>query len=186
MKRCYLLLLTLTLMNTGALYAAGDDAAKKAADRYDQDKKLCADESNSSRRMQCLRDAKEEYDKALAAAGKAPATAPCNECGKVTGVKVAEKEGKGGPVGMIAGGVVGGLLGHQVGGGRGKDVATIAGAAGGAYAGHTIEGKMKSTKVWEVSVQFENGDQRTFHFEHDPGYAAGDPVKASGSSIVRR
>jgi hypothetical protein len=44
-----------------------------------------------------------------------------------------------------AGGVVGGLLGHQVGGGSGQKIATVAGAAGGAYAGHQIEKTMKST-----------------------------------------
>ena len=32
----------------------------------------------------------------------------------------------------VAGGVVGGLLGHQVGGGKGKTLATVAGVAGGA------------------------------------------------------
>ncbi len=190
MKRRFLMLLV--LMGAGAVYAADHDAARKdAANRYSEDKKLCAEESNSSRRMQCLRDAKEEYDKALAAAGgeaKAAASpAPlCHECGKVTAVKVVEKEGKGGALGIIAGGVAGGLLGHQIGAGRGKDVATVAGAAGGAYAGHKVEGKMKSTKTWAVSVRFDNGDERVFNFENDPGFAAGDPVKASGSGIVRR
>jgi outer membrane lipoprotein SlyB len=192
MKRTYLMLLA--LMSAGAVYAAGDDAASKnAADRYADDQKLCAEESNSSRRMQCLRDAKEEYNKALGApegatkAAASPAPAPvCKDCGKVTAVKVTEKEGKGSPVGMIAGGVVGGLLGNQIGAGRGKTVATVAGAAGGAYAGNKIEGKMNSTKTWAVSVRFDNGDERVFNFESDPGYAAGDPVRASGSGIVRR
>ena len=200
MKRPFLTLLV--LLSAGAAYAADDDAARKnAAFRYSEDQKLCADESDSGRRMQCLRDAKAEYDKALAAldakaaaaAGAAPgsasATAPapvCNECGRVTNVRVTEKEGQGGALGMIAGGVVGGLLGHQVGRGRGKDVATIAGAAGGAYAGNKIEGKMNSTKTWSVSVRFDNGSERVYNFEGDPGLAAGDPVKASGSGLVRR
>lgn len=190
------ILLGLMLMGATAVFAA-DDAAKKAADRYAEDQKLCADETTSSRRMQCLRDAKAEYDKALAAidpAVKPVATAapagPCNECGKVTAVNVAENKGKGGPVGLIAGGVVGGLLGHQVGAGRGRDVATVAGAAGGAYAGHKVEEKMTSSKTWSVSVRFENGDQRVFSFDKDPSFAVGDQVKAAGSSsgttIVRR
>lgn len=41
-------------------------------------------------------------------------------------------------VGIGLGAVVGGLLGNQVGGGRGKTIATIAGAMGGAYAGNEI------------------------------------------------
>lgn len=35
----------------------------------------------------------------------------------------------------LAGAVVGGVVGHQFGGGRGQDIATAAGAVGGAYAG---------------------------------------------------
>lgn len=41
-------------------------------------------------------------------------------------------------VGIGLGAVVGGLIGNQVGGGRGKTIATIAGAMGGAYAGNEI------------------------------------------------
>lgn len=200
MKRQFLMFLALIsaatacVANDEAAKASYDAAKKKADYRYSEDQKICADESTSGRRMQCLRDAKEDHAKALAAAENKLAAesktgqsaAGCNDCGKVTAVRVAEKEGKAGPVGLIAGGVAGALLGHQVGKGTGKDVATVAGAAGGAYAGHKIEGKMKSTKTWAVSVRFDNGDERTFNFDHDPGLAAGDPVKAAGSSIVRR
>jgi len=186
--------------------SAVDAAKKEASSRYSEDQKICADESSSARRMQCLRDAKEEHTRALNAAEGKPAAeirpaaeikasppppppqsmAVCNDCGRVTAVKVTEKEGDTGAAGMIAGGVIGGLLGHQVGKGRGKDVATIAGAAGGAYAGNKVEGKMKATKTWTVSVRFDNGAERSFNFQNDPGYVTGDPVMASGSGIARR
>ena len=104
----------------------------------------------------------------------------------MTAVNIVEKEGKGGPVGLIAGGAAGALLGHQVGKGRGKTLATIAGAVGGAYAGHKIEEKMKTTKSWEISAHFENGTDRTFNFDHDPGFANGNLVKLVGEGIVRR
>ena len=200
MKRALLMFLLLT--GSGAVCAAGDEPAKagaeaakqQAAARYSEDQKLCAEDSSSSRRMQCLRDAREEYNKALAAAetgsraaeAARPAASTCNECGKVVAVRVEEKEGSGSPVGLIAGGVVGGLLGNQVGRGRGKDVATVAGAAGGAYAGHKIEGKMNTTKTWMATVRFDNRDERVFSFDRDPGLVAGDAVRASGSSVVRR
>lgn len=45
--------------------------------------------------------------------------------------------------GTVIGGVLGGVLGHQVGGGTGKKVATVAGAAGGAYAGNQIQKNMQ-------------------------------------------
>lgn len=175
--------------------AAGNDAAKKAAEqRYSEDRKICADESTAALRMQCLRDAKAEYSRALGAAAKTPEPASvttrnaplCTDCGRVTAVGVSEKAGDAGAVGIIAGGVAGALLGHQVGKGKGKDLATIAGAAGGAYAGHKIEGNMKKVKTWEVSVRFDNGDQRVYPFDHDPGMTIGDPVRAVGGSIVRR
>lgn len=195
-------LATVVIIALSATTAAAADAAskasyeaakKQAATRYAEDKNLCAEETSSSARMQCLRDAKAEYKKALTAAKQATSAQPvartsgvCAECGKVTSVKVVEKEGEGSPLGVIAGGVAGAVLGHQVGGGSGKDLATIAGAAGGAYAGHKIEQKVRSKKLWVVNVQFENGDERSFNFENDPGYAAGDAVKQTGNNIVRR
>ncbi len=173
--------------------------SKVAMTRYDGDKKLCNDETSSTARLQCRRDAKNEYDKAMAsakarmsAATPTPTTAQpistkvtCADCGKVVAISVTEKEGEGSAVGMVAGGVAGALLGHQLGGGVGKDLATIAGAAGGAYAGKVIEGKVKTHKVWHVSVQYANGNKHSFAFDKDPGFAVGEAVKNSGDSIVR-
>jgi outer membrane lipoprotein SlyB len=202
MNRTMLVTILLLAVGLGTANAADSKstadaytAAKKAATtRYAEDKKLCADESSSSARMQCLRDAKAEYTKALAEAKKekdagsksAGGEPVCADCGKVLSVKAGEKEGKGGPVGIIGGGVAGAVLGHQVGGGTGKDLATIAGAAGGAYAGHKIEQKMTATKYWAVRVKFDDGKERTYTFDHDPAFAAGDAVKASKGTIVRR
>lgn len=197
MKRKIMLLLV--LLSAPAAFAANEvtaqsayDAAKKTADaRYSEDQKLCADEATSARRMQCLRDAKDEHTRALAAAkdklsAANKSAASCAGCGKVSAVQMTEKDGKGGAVGLIGGGVAGALLGHQVGKGTGKDLATIAGAAGGAYAGHKIEGKMNKIKTWAVTVRFDNGEERVFNFDHDPGMSPGDPVKTAGDSILRR
>jgi outer membrane lipoprotein SlyB len=165
--------------------------SKQAAARYAADKKLCSEESSSSARMQCLRDAKGENDKAISAAKAALTGGPktgglCVDCGKVASVDVSEKAGDGGAIGVIAGGVAGALLGHQVGGGTGKDIATLAGAAGGAYAGNKIEKKINSSKVWTVHVVYEDGNRGSFNFDHDPGMKTGDSVKKSGTSVVRR
>lgn len=166
-------------------------ASQAAKSRYDADLKLCADEPSAAARLQCRRDAKAEYDKALAAAKERAAAqqatthARCADCGKVTAVHVTEREGEGGPVGMIAGGVAGAMLGQQVGGGLGKDLATVAGAAAGAYAGKEIEKKVRTHKVWVIDVQFSGGAKGSFEFKEDPGYAVGDAVKKSGSGIVR-
>lgn len=171
---------------------------KTAASRYTSDKALCNEESDSAARLQCRRDAKTAYDKALGdartrmtAASKASATtagkaAPaCPSCGKVVSVTSQEKNGEGGALGMIAGGAVGALLGNQVGQGTGKDLATIAGAAGGAYAGKKIEERAKSSTVWTVAVEFQDGSKASYAFAQDPGFKAGDAVKKSGNTVVR-
>ncbi|CAN5877574.1 hypothetical protein BH11PSE12_BH11PSE12_19100 [soil metagenome] len=166
----------------------------RISERYADDKKLCAEESTSTARMQCLRDAKTEYNSAMAAAKVNQQAAKsngrqsenCLDCGKVLSVNVQDKQGEAGPLGVIAGGVAGAILGHQVGGGTGRDLATVAGAAGGAYAGHKVEQNMKSGKVWVVTVRFDNGSQNTFNFDNDPGYHAGDLIRKNGSSIGRR
>jgi len=197
------LLFVLLLSGSQFVAAAGDTKAqddrykaaqKDAATRYTADKRLCAEESNSSARMQCLRDAKADHDKALADAktlapvkGTAKqASRVCADCGKVLGVIMRTKEGKGGPLGVIGGGVAGALLGRQVGSGSGKDVATIAGAAGGAYAGHKVEEKLTATKSWSVRVKLDSGEERTFAFDHEPGVKSGDLVRVTGNTLTRR
>ena len=169
--------------------------SKKLAAVYASDTKLCNDESSASARLQCRRDAKAEYDKALTDAKKrlmvnAPVSAPvpskaiCTDCGKVVSVTEQDKEGESSPLGLIAGGVTGALLGNQVGGGAGKDLATIAGAIGGAYAGKKIEEKVKTKKVWQVGVEYTDGHTTHFEFAQEPGFRVGDKVKNSGASIV--
>ena len=177
-------------------FAASDQGAasvKTVEATYAADKKLCAEEADSGTRMQCLRDANAEYQKGLAAAKGSPAVgqtsasqSACPDCGKVLGVKVIEKKGEGGALGMIAGGVVGGLLGNQVGGGRGNTLATVAGAAGGAYAGKKVEETVKSGTAWSVRVRFNDGQEHAFEFDHDPHFVAGDAVRRSGNTIAPR
>jgi len=138
--------------------------------------------------MQCLRDAKAEYTKGIAEAKKlhSAGAAPCVDCGKVLDVSVVEKKGEGGALGLIGGGLAGALLGNQVGAGRGKTLATIAGAAGGAYAGKKVEEQVTANTVWSVRVGFEGGYEQAYEFDHDPQFVAGDLVKKAGDGIVRR
>ncbi|MFY9327656.1 MAG: beta/gamma crystallin-related protein [Georgfuchsia sp.] len=49
--------------------------------------------------------------------------------------QVTQERGKANVGGAIAGALIGGILGHQVGGGRGKDIATVGGAVAGAAIG---------------------------------------------------
>jgi outer membrane lipoprotein SlyB len=164
---------------------------KHIAQRYADDKKLCSEENSSGARMQCTRDAKAEYDKSMALAkahrdAKPAKPGECRDCAKVTSVVVSDKAGEGSALGVIAGGVAGALLGNQVGSGHGRQLATVAGAAGGAYAGNKIEQKAKSTKLWTVHVQYDDGKQAAFNFDHDPRMISGDRVQNANGTIERR
>lgn len=109
----------------------------------------------------------------------------CANCGEVISVKSIEKEGDGSGLGLVAGGVVGGVAGHQVGGGKGKDLATAAGAIGGAILGNKIEKVAKKTIVFDVTVKMENGEERVLHQDSDPHLAAGDKVKVENDHVVK-
>lgn len=109
----------------------------------------------------------------------------CANCGTIDAVNVVEQKGEGSGLGAVAGGVVGGVLGSQVGQGRGNTAATVVGAAGGAYAGHEIEKRMKATKQYNVSVRMEDGSMRSFTFETEPGFAVGEKVRVVDGKLVR-
>ena len=115
-----------------------------------------------------------------------PALAACRDCGTVVDVRTVKKQGEGSGAGAVIGGVVGGVLGHQVGSGRGNDVATVAGAAGGAYAGHQIEKNKKSTTSYQVHVKLENGLTRIFNYAQPTSYRVGDKVKVVDKKLVRQ
>lgn len=53
--------------------------------------------------------------------------------------------------GTAIGAVVGGLIGNQIGGGSGKKIATVAGAAGGAYAGRKVQGNRQEANAETVT-----------------------------------
>ena len=90
--------------------------------------------------------------------------------------------------GTAIGAVVGGVLGNQVGGGKGKTLATVAGAVGGGYAGKKIQENRQqgqvtttterrcetvanpSTRIVGYDVRYQyNGVTRTVRMDHDPG-----------------
>ena len=81
----------------------------------------------------------------------------------------------------MAGGVLGAVLGSQVGHGGGRTAATILGAVGGGFAGNAIEGKLRRETVYQVGVRMENGSRRTVEVAHAPG--VGSRVTVDGSTL---
>ena len=103
--------------------------------------------------------------------------AVCSDCGTVSDVKEVEVKGEGSGVGAVAGGVAGAIIGNQFGRGGSKTVARLAGAAGGAYAGHQIEKQVRSHKRYDVIVRMEAGGERTVSYETVPTWRVGDRVR---------
>lgn len=116
---------------------------------------------------------------------KHTAAAVCKECGIVEAVDTVKTRAQGSGVGAAGGAVVGGLLGRQVGDGRGRDLATIAGAVGGAVVGNQVEGNMKATSKYDVTVRMHDGQVRTFHTD-SPVWRSGDQVKVVEGQLQSR
>ena len=104
-------------------------------------------------------------------------SATCADCGRVQAVRFVEEKGKTSGVGAVAGGVLGGVVGHQIGSGRGNTVATIAGAAGGAYVGNKVEQNRNTKGHWEVTLKMDAGNTRTFTYSSQPTVKEGERVK---------
>ena len=78
---------------------------------------------------------------------------PRQECRNVTVTHRRPVQDENRITGSVLGAVAGGVLGHQFGGGRGKDVATVVGALGGGYAGNQVQGEMQSRDTYTTNQQ---------------------------------
>jgi outer membrane lipoprotein SlyB len=116
----------------------------------------------------------------------AQAPSICESCGRVESVQPIQHQASGSGVGMVAGAVLGGVLGHQVGGGNGRTLATVAGAVGGGYAGNEVEKRTRSTTSYQVRVRMEDGQIRTFPYAEQPGWNAGDRVRVVEGHLAAR
>lgn len=127
--------------------------------------------------------------KPLQVVAAAPATPRvvryCSNCAVVEAINVIEVNGDGNYLGTIGGGIVGALLGNQVGDGNGRKAATVAGAIGGAYAGRNIERSQRKTQHYEVVIRFTNGGTQTIPYENDPGLRVGEKVKVNNGVLTR-
>ena len=116
----------------------------------------------------------------------APAQQVCATCGTVESVTPVQRSTKAeGPgLGAVAGGVLGAVLGNQVGHGNGRAAATVLGAVGGGFAGNAIEGNMKKVTVYQVGVRMEDGTRRNVEISQAPN--VGSRVTVEGSNLRYR
>ena len=82
--------------------------------------------------------------------------------------------------------MVGGILGHQVGGGSGNTAATVLGAAGGAYAGNQIEKRNQQTSDgYRLSIRMQNGSNQVVTQTSAADIRVGDRVLIE-NGVARR
>ena len=122
---------------------------------------------------------------------------PRQECRNVTMTHRRPVQDENRLTGSVLGAVAGGVIGHQFGGGRGRDVATVVGG----YAGNQVQGKMqardtyttteqrcktvydKSEKMLGYDVTYKIGDQQgKIRMDKDPGTQI--PLDDNGQLIL--
>ena len=84
--------------------------------------------------------------------------------------------------GGIGGALIGGGIGSLFGGGSGQTVATVIGAAGGAYAGSQAA-QRSQTFVWRIGVRYDDGTVATVQQTTAPALRIGDRVRVSNTGI---
>ncbi|HEY8023689.1 MAG TPA: glycine zipper 2TM domain-containing protein [Burkholderiaceae bacterium] len=106
--------------------------------------------------------------------------------GRVESIQVAKVPGSDDiGVGSVVGGLIGGLIANQLGGGNGKLLATAAGAGLGGFAGHEFEVKNRPHEVYRIRVQLDSGDYRTVSQDNDNDLAIGNRVHVDNGHVFR-
>lgn len=85
-------------------------------------------------------------------------------------------------VGAIIGAVAGGLIGYNIGGGTGRDVATVAGVLGGGFIGNKVQNKYADRRPGQyITVELQNGVAVGITQPADPTFQVGDVVRIDGA-----
>lgn len=130
-----------------------------------------------------------EAETPVVAATPAPPPPPpvCSDCGVITAINFIKADAeKGSGIGAVAGGLAGIVLGNQIGGGNGKKLAQVAGAAGGAYLGNKAEKKIRATKTWEVHVKMDTGSEQIVTLTTEPTLGVGASVRVVDGNVVAK
>lgn len=110
--------------------------------------------------------------------------ASCDQCGVIEAITPQTVRGESSGGGAIAGAIIGGVVGHQFGSGSGQDVATAAGAVGGAITGNEIEKRRNSYTVYKLAIRMEKGEVRTLTVSSIEGLHEGEKVEVRDGRVV--
>ena len=107
---------------------------------------------------------------------------PPARVGTVESVREVVEQKQPSGAGLIVGGLIGGGLGTLIGSGTGRTVATVVGAAGGAYAGHQIE-KGQTQVIYQIGVKYDDGNWATINQAAPTGLRVGDRVRVTDRGL---
>ena len=112
-----------------------------------------------------------------------PAPPPCANCGEVESIRELARPGEGSGLGAVGGALTGGLLGNQIGKGKGNQLATLLGVVGGAFAGHQVEKNARAERDTEVTVRLDDGSTRSIVHDGAPVWRRGDRVRVVNGQL---
>lgn len=88
--------------------------------------------------------------------------------------------------GALLGGVLGAVVGNQIGSGNGRAAATVIGGVGGAVVGNNIENRRRGDDhIYRVSVRMDNGTVGSFDFRQVDDLRIGDRVRIENGQVYR-
>jgi outer membrane lipoprotein SlyB len=107
-----------------------------------------------------------------------------NGTGTILAIHETQESSTAGSVaGAIGGAVLGSWLGSYIGGGVGRTVAMTAAGVGGSMAGSAVGAKAGTSKVYDITIRFDDGIDRTIRVREVPDARPGDRVRLADNAI---
>ena len=115
----------------------------------------------------------------------AKASSVCAHCGVVESVLAVKRKGEATGLGVVAGGVLGAVVGHQMGNGNGKKAMTVIGGVAGGVAGNEVEKRARGDTVYQVRVRMDDNTERTIEQAEPPHVGARVEVQGNTLKALR-
>lgn len=132
------------------------------------------------------------YNNGYSSPSPAYGSSACANCGTVVRIEtVARGQSVPNSTGAVLGGIVGAVAGHEIsdktGGSKGnQNIATAAGAVGGALAGNAIQNRVQQSSTYRITVRMENGTQTAVNQTDLAGIREGSYVQINGGRASLR
>jgi len=110
----------------------------------------------------------------------------CEQCGVVSDVRQIQTQKESSPLGMVIGGIAGGVIGNQFGGGSGKVLTTVAGTVAGGAIGNQVGKNSGGPDIaYQVTIKLDDGRYATVTQAADPQVRPGDYVQIRNNLVYR-